>query len=99
MPRPAPIETAADLINALGGTTQVSAFLQVIPSAVSNAKAADRIPEAWRFRLAELAKQKGIKNYEPVLRRDLAPLGRKARREQAEAEAAQEQDQTETEEN
>jgi len=98
MPKPAPIETAADLINALGGTTQVSVFLQVIPSAVSNAKAADRIPEAWRFRLAELAKQKGIKNYEPVLRRDLAPLGRKARREQAEA-AHEQQEQDQTEEN
>jgi len=44
--------TAHELIQALGGTASVAKLLGIGPSAVSNWKAAGRIPPRWYLRLA-----------------------------------------------
>ena len=75
------IASVAEFIDKLGGTMQVSAFLAVIPSAVSNAKAANHIPEAWRYRLSRRAKEMGVSaaTFERLLQADERPLSRKPR--------------------
>lgn len=58
--------TVDHLVEALGGTTEVAAFLGVVPTAVSNARAHNRIPEAWKYRLAKLCKERRVKGYDEV---------------------------------
>lgn len=51
---------ASQFIDALGGTSETATLLGVVPSAVSNAKRAGKLPARWYFRLAGLAQQRGV---------------------------------------
>ncbi|CAN1724411.1 protein of unknown function [Hyphomicrobium sp. 1Nfss2.1] len=48
---PKRIETVAQLVTALGGTTALANWLDVVPSTVSNWKEHDRIPPGWHLQL------------------------------------------------
>lgn len=48
---PKHIETVAQLVSALGGTTAVANWLDVVPSTISNWKEHGQIPTGWHLQL------------------------------------------------
>jgi len=48
---PKRIETVAQLVDALGGTTAVANWLDVVPSTISNWKEHGQIPPGWHLQL------------------------------------------------
>lgn len=54
------MKTAIEAIDALGGTTKVATRFGVKPSAVSNWRAANRIPDRLHFRFAETCRRERI---------------------------------------
>ncbi len=53
------IRTVRELVDAFGGTGKLSAFLNVVPSAVSNMLADDYIPRGYHFEIYVEAKRRG----------------------------------------
>lgn len=52
------IRTVRELVDAFGGTGKLSAFLNVVPSAVSNMLADDYIPRGYHFEIYVEAKRR-----------------------------------------
>lgn len=51
---------AAQIVDALGGTSAVAAALELTPSTVSSWKTSGRIPRWWKKGIDEIATEKGI---------------------------------------
>lgn len=54
------METAADIINALGGTVAVATELELAPTVVSSWKSTGSIPKWRRSELHRMAKRMGV---------------------------------------
>lgn len=54
------MQTATDIIEALGGTSAVAAELDLTPSTVSSWKSSGRIPKWRRPAIETLARRKGL---------------------------------------
>jgi len=51
---------AAQIVNALGGTSKVAEALDLTPSTVSSWKTAGRIPRWWMKEIKAIAKKQGV---------------------------------------
>ena len=54
------LQTVEQVIDELGGSAKVAALIGVGISAVSNAKARNHLPHAWRMRLWQEAKKRNF---------------------------------------
>ena len=52
--------TVNDVVEQFGGTAKMAEIFGVLPSAVSNWKAANRIPPRLHYRLSRLVQERGI---------------------------------------
>jgi hypothetical protein len=53
-------KTIANIVDELGGTSEVAAACDVVPSAVTNWKDTNRVPKWHREPVLRLAKKKGV---------------------------------------
>jgi hypothetical protein len=54
------IKSIAEMVSAFGGTAKLADLLDIGMPAVSNWKAADKVPPGWHLRLFLEAKKRGI---------------------------------------